>query len=78
MFSLRLLKKLLIQLLLGCKDIEMKKNFYDIVFDELDRQSRKHDLGVDWPEKFVNKMTNTELIKHISDCLEDAGIEFKS
>ena len=48
---------------------------FEIVTKELDRQSRKHDLGEDYTEKSINRMSNYELIQHISFFLEVEGYE---
>lgn len=46
----------------------------EVVFKELDRQQRKHDLRPDYTEWYVNAMTNYELINFMSECLEIAGV----
>ena len=49
---------------------------YELVTRELNRQQRKHGLGEEYAEKFLNRMSNTEFLEYISWCLEDAGVTF--
>ena len=51
-------------------DNENKLSLFDIVYGLHDRQARKHQLGVDYAENYINEMTNVELLRAISDALE--------
>lgn len=52
-------------------DNENKLSLFDIVYGLHDRQARKHQLGVDYAENYINEMTNVELLRAISDALEE-------
>ncbi len=48
------------------------KSLYDIIADPYAHQQRKHELGEDRsPENEINRMTNEELLRAISDALEE-------
>jgi len=50
---------------------------FEMMTQELDRQSRKHDLGEGYTEAYINKLTPYELLSHISIVLEYNGYDFK-
>lgn len=52
-------------------DNEKKLSLFDIVYEFYDRQARKHQLGADYAENYINEMTNIELLRVISDTLEE-------
>jgi hypothetical protein len=45
-------------------------NLFDLVMKELLRQERKHDLGDGHAERTINRMTNIELLRFVSDQFE--------
>ena len=49
---------------------------YELVTRELNRQQRKHDLGEDYAEKFLNRLSNTGLLEFVSERLEEDGVTF--
>ena len=52
----------------------MNRTLYDIVVEPHLHQQIKHDLGKDYAENQINRMTNIELLRTISEALEAAGI----
>lgn len=56
---------------LDCKGAEMNDTLFDMIFEQFDFQARKHGLGEDYAENAINKMTNTELLRAISNAFEN-------
>lgn len=52
------------------------KTLFEQVTESLDFSARKHDLGESFTEDYINKMSNIELLRTISDALEILLTEF--
>ena len=52
-------------------NVNNKLSLFDIIYEPYRKQARKHELGKDYAEDYINRMTNTELLSVISDALEE-------
>jgi uncharacterized protein YpiB (UPF0302 family) len=51
----------------------MTSTLLEVCTKSLEYSQRKHDLGGDFVEMHLNKMSNYEFLQHISDSLEAEG-----
>ena len=49
----------------------MNKTLFEVATAGLDHQANKHDLGEDYAENEINNLSNWELLKVISEALEE-------
>ena len=47
---------------------------YEAVAGWLHHQQRKHDKAPDYPEQYINELSQYEFLQHLSDALENAGL----
>lgn len=55
-------------------DCQQHQSVYDRIVKPLERQARKHDLGENYAEKEINKLSNIELLQYISAAIQDSLI----